>query len=301
MDHRELLFLRALREAGVLDALVTSAGTSEEVAADTAVSPTMAKFVLQTLSALGYLTQVDGTYEPTTELLGILTTKDVRSIGTLPARLDDADRLVELGTRLRGGEVSTDDEEELVNGLGAAAARDSATVRAVGTAVLRGSPDVSDAVVFDGAPGRLAVELAARGVDVTLLDDPTALSASEGVLSGTQVSPLPTSDVENLLPSGLVVVAPGFKRDPRPRDRLLQLASDTVATDGRVVLVDRFHDENEQFPLASVMDVARTGAVRDRSNPAVRTALERVGLSVDAIDPIPGTDFVAVRSVRSGD
>lgn len=66
-DHRERLFLRALREVGVLEALVTSAGTAKEVTAEADITLPMARFSLETLSALGYLTRVDGTDEPTNE------------------------------------------------------------------------------------------------------------------------------------------------------------------------------------------------------------------------------------------
>lgn len=198
MDHRERFFLRALREVGALEALVTSAGTPEELAAETAVSEAMARFILETLSETGYLTRVDGTYEPTNALLGVLTTKDIRSIGTLPASLDDADRLTELSDRVTGTGGSLDDEQVLVNSLGAAAARDQATIRAVGTAILRDTPEVREVLVLNGAPGRLAVDLDERGVDVTLVDNPTAVDRSEGILVGTDVTPMPTTDWEDL-------------------------------------------------------------------------------------------------------
>lgn len=300
-DHRELLFLRALREVGVLEALVTSAGTPEELAAETAVSPRMARFTLETLSTLNYVTQVDGTYEPTNALLGLLTTRDVRSIGSLPATIDDADRLVRMSDRLTGRELSEEGRGPMVNSLGAASARSEATVRAVGTAVLRGAPEGADALVLNGSPGRLAVEIGERGVEVTLVDNSNALDRSEGVLAGSQVTPMPTSDWEDLPTSELIVAAPGFRRDPMDRSRLLSSATSAVAPDGQVVIVDRFHEEGEGDPLASVMDVARTGATRDRSIPAIRTAMERNGLAVEAIDPIPGTEFVAVRSTQSRD
>lgn len=301
MDHRELLFLRALRVTGVLDAVVETAGTADAVAADTPVTPEAAAFALETLRDLGYLARVQDTYEPTNELLGHLTTTDVRSIGTLPAALDEAENLVHLEDTLRGRDAPGIEEEDLIHALGATAATDHRRVRAVATAIRNAAPTHSDALLIAGAPGRLAVELADQGRSVTLADQPLAIRQSAGVLAGSDVETIPSDDWSGLPESSLVVIAPGLRTEPEPWQPLVTGGAMTVAPEGRVILVERLHEADTADPLTQIQDMATLGRTRERSIPAVRTYLSDVGLTLRDTWEIPDTHLVAVMAEKAGD
>ena len=104
MDYRELLLLRAARETGVLDALVSAADTPTEVADQAGVTERAAAATVGALVDLGFLEWVGGGVEPTNRMLGFVTKTDVRSIGSLPRELDVADALVDLPGTMRSGE-----------------------------------------------------------------------------------------------------------------------------------------------------------------------------------------------------
>ena len=65
MDHEERLLLWAAREAGVLDALLTEAGSSKEVADATGITERAAEITIEALAEYGYFERVGGSYEPT--------------------------------------------------------------------------------------------------------------------------------------------------------------------------------------------------------------------------------------------
>lgn len=301
MDCRERLFLRALRSIGVLEALVESADTAEDLAAETPLEVSVAGSVLETLVDLGYLTTVDDRLEPTRALLGILTTTDVRSVGTLPASLDAVDRLVALDETLAGEPPPRADAAALVHELAATAAGDPRENEAVATLAIKAAPTADEVVVLGGAPGRLAVEFAERGYTVTLMDHPTAIDRSEAVLAGTSVTTVGTTEWAELPTAELVVTAPGLRAVPQPRAPLLAGTVDAVDPSGRAVLVDRFHEPGAGDPRQRVTDLATLGRAPDRSLPGLETELSALNLTIVATQEVSGTDLTGVTIEQSRD
>lgn len=301
MDCRERLFLRALRSMGVLESLVESADTAEDLAAETPLQLSVAGSVLETLVDLGYLTAVDDRLEPTGALLGILTTRDVRSVGTLPARLDAVDRLVALDETLAGEAPPRADAAALVHELGATAAVEPREIGAVATAAIKAAPTADDIVVIGGSPGRLAVEFAERGFTVTLVDHPTAIDRSEAVLAGTSVTAVGTTEWAELPTAGLVVTAPGLRAVPQPRAPLLAGTVDALEESSRAVLVDQFHEQGAGDPLQRVTDIATLGRAPDRSLIGLENEVSALDLSVVATQEVPGTDLTGVTIEQSRD
>ena len=105
VDHstETLVLLWAIRELGVVDALVERAGTAAEISAETDLSPGDAERLLTVCSDLGFVHPVDGEYELTNRALGFLAKRDLRSIGALPHELDVIDGLIRLPDRLTDG------------------------------------------------------------------------------------------------------------------------------------------------------------------------------------------------------
>ncbi len=167
-----LFLLWAARETGVLDALMGTAGTPTEVAAETDIPEPVAETVIELLVDSGFLTQVEGKYEPTNRALGFLAKRDLRSIGRLPHALDTLNALAGLPETLRTGETPSLPTDWRQNRIGAAAAIDEQTVRARVTAAVRSAPDAASVLDVCGGAGMYAREFASRGYDVTLLDHP---------------------------------------------------------------------------------------------------------------------------------
>ena len=90
--------LWSARRTGVLDALTTTAGTAEAVAAETGLDRETSTRFVRTLADYGYLRRVGDEYEVTNRALGFLATRDVRSIGATPRALDLLDAMADLGT-----------------------------------------------------------------------------------------------------------------------------------------------------------------------------------------------------------
>lgn len=288
MDHRERQLLWAARETGALEALVTSADDPAALVADTDLTAEAAAVLVTALTERGYLERVGERYEPTDALLGVLTTTDVRSVGTLPATLDDADRLAALPATLEGGTPPRQDEAALVHDLGAAAA-DRAGASAVATAAREAAPAARRVLVLPGAPGRVAVALATGDEDgpdpdlsVTAADRPVALAAAEAVLAGTDVGTHPTGTPlgeGDPLPEADLVVTPVGRRRLAPASEALVAAAARAVTDGgTVVHVDRLGPTAD--PLDPPMDLATRGAVRTRDPERLLegTGLEREGV-----------------------
>jgi len=121
MDYRELLLLRAARETGVLDALVSSADTPAEVAETAGVTERAAELTVDALRAMGLLERVGDAVEPTNLMLGFITKTDVRSVGSLPHELDRVESLVALPETMRTGDPPEPRRDATRNRLGARA------------------------------------------------------------------------------------------------------------------------------------------------------------------------------------
>lgn len=306
MDHRERQLLWAARETGALEALVTSADDPAALVADTDLTAAAAAVLVTALTERGYLERVGERYEPTDALLGVLTTTDVRSVGTLPATLDDTDRLAALPATLEGGDPPRRDESALVHDLGAAAT-DRAGARAVAAVAREAAPAARRVLVLPGAPGRVAVALAAADNDagadpppaVTVADRPVALAAAEAVLAGTDVGTHPTGTPPGEggpLPEADLVVTPVGRRRLAPGSEALVAAADRAVTDGgTVVHVDRLGPTTD--PLDPPMDLATAGTVRTR---APKRLLEGTGLEREAVREV-GVGGLTALVARSSD
>ncbi len=296
MDYRELMLLRAARETGVLDALVSSADTPEAVAAETGVTERAADVTVRALVDLGFLAEVGDAYEPTNRLLGFLTTTDVRSIGSLPFRLDCLERWIDLPETMRTGEPPEPPENWTAHYMGSMRSTDDATVRAAVTAAVHAAPDAERVLDVGGGPGTFAEEFARRGFDVTLFDRPEAIETVEGLLAATPVD-LAAGDALESLPGGDDVVfvsrvaqalGPGEVR------RLLRNARDALAPDGTVVLVEYLRGESEGAAVFAAHMLAQTenGDVHRRAD--YREWLAEAGFADVNVDAIPGTELYAV-------
>jgi hypothetical protein len=299
MDYRELLLLRAARETGVLDALVSSADTPEEVADQAGVTERAAEATVDALVDLGFLEWVGGGVEPTNRMLGFVTKTDVRSIGSLPRELDVADALVDLPDAMRLGEVpefGVDEETTLRNRLGAAAARDDAEIRAAVTAAVREHPAAESVLVVGDDAGRHAVEFAHRGFDVTLRHETAVVDALRPLLAPEPVELVPGSVTEPVDADADLVVLPHALCRTSDADarELLAAAEASAAADGVVVAIDTFG--SDPALTAELLATTASGAVRAAST--VAEWFDEFGLADAAVADVPGTPYVAVTGRR---
>ncbi|WP_336035187.1 methyltransferase [Halobacterium yunchengense] len=244
MDYRELLLLRAARETGVLDALVSSADTPAAVAEAAGVTERAARLTVDALRDLGLLEDVDGVVEPTNRMLGFITKTDVRSIGRLPHDLDRLDALVALPGTMRSGDRPERGADWTRNRLGEQAAASDASVRAAVTAAVREAPDAERVlVVADGAAGH-AVEFSRRGFDAAMLDRPAVVDAVEPLLEHERVDLVAGDPFEGAAGDFDVVFHAGVAREHGPGEnrQLLAAARGAAREGGLVVHVDAFAD-----------------------------------------------------------
>ena len=297
LDAETLLLLRAARETGLLEALVREADTAGEAATVAGVDERAAELTVDVLLAEGFLARVGEAVEPTNRLLGFLAAADLRSVGRLPDRLDALDALAELPDTMQTGEPANGGD--LTHRLGARAALDDATVRAVVTAAIRTAPDADRVLDVEGAPGPFATEFAARGREVTLADRSDALDPSWPLLAVEPVE-LVAVETDEPLPDGFDLV---FAADATPtRDReetrafVARLAGATT-DGGTVVLVDRLWNRSENSVPATIEAYARHGGGLSRESD-FREWFEAAGLGDPEIRQVPGTDRYAVVGMR---
>lgn len=284
---RELALLSAARRSGVLEALATRAGTPSEVAEAAAIDPDAAERLVAALAAEGYLARVGDEYEPTNRLLGFLTKTDLRSVGRLPAELDDLERWVALPETM-AGEVPPEPADALRNRLGREAAVDDTRVRSEVTTAVHAAPDGDRVVVVGDGPGRRAVEFADRGWEVTLLETPERVDAVEPLLRGEPIE-LVAGDPTDLSACDLAV----FVGSLSERDE--EAANEVVAAAGAVapaaVVLDTFRGETEGAALADLERLAAgTGRVHDADS--VRSWLADAYDEV-TLKPVPGSPMTA--------
>ncbi|WP_255168957.1 methyltransferase domain-containing protein [Natrononativus amylolyticus] len=308
LEPETLLALRAARETGALEALMTTADTPAELAAEAGITRRSAEVLVAILEAEGFLERVRATrgettvYEPTNRALGFLAKTDVRSIGPVPAALDRLDRGLELAETLRTGESrpSTDLEER--HRLAAAATADEAAVRAVVTAACRFAPDADRVLEVGGAPGRHAVEFAARGRPVTLADRPSRLAASESVLAGAPVSrlevpgegPVTTVPADADGPDLVVSIDRTVRNAPGENEALLESAFDALEPGGWTVVVDRVAGHSAGASRAAAAALLETPAGRAYDESTYREWFRTAGFESVRLEAIPGTDRQAI-------
>jgi hypothetical protein len=293
MDTETLFLLRAARETGLLAALLEAADDADAAAATAGVDERAAALTVEVLVAEGFLARVGDAVEPTDRLLGFLAAADLRSVGGLPAAVDAADALAALPETLESGDPPAGGEPR--HRLGARAALPESTVRAAVTAAVRAVPDAETVLDPGGAPGRFAVEFAARGCDVTLADDPDAVETSTPLLAREPVATVPVEQDE-ALPSGfdLVFAADAtVGRQPADNGERVAALADAATDGGAVVLVERLWGRSADAVPAAVESFARDGGRVYREETAAEW-FAAAGLDGPRVEPIPGTERFAL-------
>ncbi|WP_353634992.1 hypothetical protein ABSL23_05590 [Halobacterium sp. NMX12-1] len=299
MDYRELLLLRAARETGVLDALVSNAYTVDDVAREAGVTERAARVTVDALLDMGLLEEVEAGVEPTNRMLGFVTKTDVRSIGRLPHELDTVEALVALPETMRTGEVPERTGDWTRNRLGARAAEDDASVRAAVTAAVREHPGAEDVLVVADGPGQHAVEFARRGFDATLLDTQAVVDAVDPLLERERVDLVAGDPLEGVDGEFDVVFHAGVAREYGPDDnrRLLSAASDATAADGLAIHVDAFRDGTPDAAVAAeLLATTEQGACYEEG--AVGEWFADAGFADVRAGDVPGTDYRFVTGRR---
>ncbi|WP_435344343.1 methyltransferase domain-containing protein [Haloarchaeobius sp. HRN-SO-5] len=310
-EETETLFLLwAARETGVLDALLSDADTPAEVADRTDVTERAARLTVEALADEGFFTPVDGTYEPTNRALGFLAASDLRSVGSIPADLDDLDALQALPATMTGADppaggaasdaelaAETAPDEWVRNRLGRVEATDEATVRASVTVAQHAAPDADRVVDLGGAPGPYAREFARRGYDVTLLDGRPRLDASTSLLERESVTtvawdPSTVDEADSLPVDGVDCAFVPMRTSEFSRAtnrRLVAAAADALVPGGWLVVVDHLRGRS---PAATPTTVARLalGAGEAYHPSTYREWFEAAGLQAVQVRDVPGTN-----------
>jgi len=286
-DWRELALLWAARRSGALDALATTAGTPSDLAAATDVEPAAAERLLAALEAVGMLTRVGDEYEPTDRMLGVLTTTDLRSIGTTPADLDAFDRWVNLPETLTGA-APPDQPDALRNDLGRRTALDDARCRAEVTTAVHAAPTGDRVLVIGDGAGVRAREFAARGWSVTLQDAPERIDAVRPLLRSTPID-LRASEPTDAPDCDLVVGCEVLSRHDSERARAVVEAAGEAAPVG--VFLDAFHGATPDAELRDVGALA-AGSGRVHTTGDVSGWLETV-FGAGAVESVPASPLSA--------
>ncbi len=294
LDTPALALLWAARETGLLAALVEGAGDEREAADAAGVTERAARIVTDALTDLGFLRRVDGAVEPANRALGLLATRDLRSVGTVPAALDRFAAYAELPRTMESGVPPVDPDERVRHRLGAAEAVDDTTVEATVDAALAANTDAERALVVADGPGRHARALADRGLDVTLLDGPAVIEAVEPLLESTLVTTRAGSLVDVEAAFDLVLIVDGAWRQGVEENRFTVLAAaDALSPGGAVVLIEPLRDRS-----AAAVEVAATALATGTGEPYTESTVVKwfvdAGLAEVETSDVPGTPYQAV-------
>lgn len=299
MDYRELLLLRAARETGVLDALVSEADTPADVAAATGVTERAAELTVDALRDAGLLADVGDGVEPTNRMLGFITKTDVRSIGSLPRELDRVEALVALPETMRSGAPPDPGVKATRNRLGAEAAADDASVRAAVTAAVREHPDAASVLVVAGGAGRHAVEFARRGFDVTMLDEQPVVDAVEARLDSERVDLRAGDPLDGVAGEFDVVFHAGVARERGPGENreLLRAAREATGDGGLAIHVDVLRDGTpDAGETAALLATTDAGECYDAAT--LGEWFADAGFDAVREGDVPGTDYRFVAGRR---
>lgn len=295
VDPEGLFLLWAARKTGVLDALTGHAGTPAEVAAAAGVTTRAAEVTVDALADMGFLERVGEEYEPTNRLLGFLAIRDLRSVGALPHALDLLDAYTSLPGTMVTGEAPAWHADWRRHELGAHAATDEARVRAAVTAAVRAHPDATRVLDVLGGSGVYAREFAARGFDVTLVDDPEVVEAVEPMLANSEVT-LEAGSLPALAGAGFDLA---FAADccralsPAENRHLLTAVSEALEPGRTLVLVEALGGRSTAAPAVAVEGLA-TGAGGAYEAATYRSWLADAGFGRVEVRDVPGTDRQAV-------
>lgn len=294
----EVVLLWVARETGVLEGLLSTAGTPTEVAREADVAVRTARVLTRALAERGFFERVDATYEPTNRSLGFLTRRDVRSIGSLPHRVDLLERFHSVPSA--EGSATERPDHWTPHRLGAVAATDEATVRATVTAAVRERPDADRVLDVGGSPGPYATEFARRGYDVTLCDRPETIAPARPLLAREPIEVVECAYLEAKLPPTDLAFVPlvSHRLGPGANRRLFEGLAEAVAPDGTAVVVDHLWGRSGQAASVALEAMATTdaGTVYEPDR-YVEWATDE-GFDEVAVRDVPGTDRQAVVATR---
>jgi len=331
LDLPALALLWAARETGLLEVLLRETGSPSEAAAVAGVTERAARITIDALVDLDFLHRTGETVEPTNRALGLLATRDIRSIGHVPAALDQFAALVSLPEAMRAGEsADTDDQpcgdrfgddqsrdgqsnedrqpdasgmtQQLRHRLGATCAVDDATVRASVDAIYAANPEAGRVLAITDGPGLHARELAERGPALTLLDEPAVVEGVEPLLAGSGVELLAGSLVEVepadydlvFLVDGMWLTAPAENRF------LLRAVERALAPDGAFVAVEPLRGRSRATPAVAAKALA-AGAGEPYTEAAIAGWCVAAGLDHVEASDVPGTPYQAVVATHHRD
>ncbi len=296
VDDARLLWVA--RETGALEALLSTAGTPAEVAAETGLSERAARILTLALADRGVLERVGDAYEPADRSLGFLARADVRSIGRLPHEVDLLAALAALPDRLDAGDPPLEPEHATINRLGATVATDESTVRAAVTAAVREHPGADRVLDVGGAPGVYAAEFVARGFDVTLCDRPERVGPSRPFLATDPVDAVEIDydDPGADLPAADLAFVPGasHRLPPEGNRALLANLRSVLDAGGTAVLVDHVRGRSPQAATVAVEALATTAGGDTYTEERYREWLLEAGFQALEIRAVPGTDRQAI-------
>lgn len=303
MEYREVLLLRAARETGVLDAVMTEAGTPAGVAEATGVTERAARIVLDAMAELGYLELVGEAYEPTNEALGFLATTDVRSIGDVPLTLDSAEFWLRLPETMRTGDPPDLHDDWTEHYMGGMAARDEAGVRASVTAAVHRNPDAERVLDAGGGPGILSKEFVRRGFDVTLMDRPDVVEIDRKFLEHEPIE-LVAGDITEDLPEGFDIVfcsRVAHALGPDGTRQFVANAYDALNPGGALVFTDFVRGRADGAALFGAHVFAMSGDGDTYTESQFTEWLESAGFESVEIRDVPGLDdqIIAGRRPRN--
>lgn len=297
LDTEDLLLLWAARETGLLDALVTSAETPADAAAETDVTERAARITVDALAEMGVLREVDGSYEPTNRALGLLAQRDVRSIGALPHRLDCLTNWFALPETMRGEEPPVDHYRDRPRQLaGSMATVGEATVRTCVTEAVHAAPDADSVLDVGGGPGSFATEFADRGYEVTLFERPETVEVIEPLLANEPIEVV-SGDARQVLPGDYDLVFCSrviHGLGPQDNARLLESVHEALVPGGTLVAIDHVRGRSDRAARFAAHMLAQTSDGDTYDEQTLRTWFEDAGFATFDVRDVPGTDYQAI-------
>lgn len=298
LDTPTLALLWAARETGLLAALLRGDGGAAEAAAAVGVTERAATIVTDALVEAGFLRRVGDAVEPTNRSLGLLATRDLRSIGRVPAALDRFGAFAELPRTMESGVAPIGPDDHIRHRLGAVEALDDRVVDATVDAALAANPDAERALVVADGPGPHARELATRGLDVTLLDGPAEAEAVAPLVERTSVTLRTDSLADVSATFDLVLAVDGAWRQSVDENRFtVAAAASAVAPGGAVVLVEPLRDRSSAAAEVAATALA-TGTGRPYTEAEVTGWFEEANLEGIETSGVPDTPYQAVAGRR---
>jgi hypothetical protein len=292
LSAETLWYVRAVRETGLLDAYLTEAGTPSEAAAEADVTEASARVAARILDEIGVLERVGEEYEPSNRALGLLTKRDVRSIGSLPHRLDVLDAFAELPETMATGVPPRLSEEWSVNAVGAREATPEQVRRACVTTAVRAAPAADTVLDICGGAGDFAAEFQTRGLAATIVDSAEIVERVEPLHESRNLRTFEGPLDELPWTFDLAFWADGVcSMDAEEAKSTLVAAAASVAAEGTLVVIDRFDEAGEME--AAIRGIA-TGEGGAHDTDDVAEWLSDAGFSTVETESVPGADRTAV-------